>query len=320
MSEVMAIESIVAEYARFQGYFVETRVGVKTKKGAHSDIDVLGFKQDGNLKEALLVECKACGTAGSYPDHHTKNQVKYIKNLFKKLIERWKWISKEEEQDQRWKKTLKRAGKITLWVVIGGSFNDTTKKTMLENKIKKQYMKVKTIKDVRIIPIHEILLGIIKEVREGKNERGKRYDNAALEFCRWLLRACEHNSIDSIDLDASLIKKIGTNYKKYTRFTEALKLKYFKECLKVVDKNAEKRCAEKYTRKKVLQALARLGKRTLDELADESSLKRSSVVAGLGPWKELGIVAKLKEGRQDKYFIIDSFRDIVKKELKKTIL
>ena len=71
MSEVMAIESIAEEYAKFLGYFTETRVPFRLN-GSFSDFDVFGFNP--RTHKTIVIECKAWGGSKSYRSCDTNGE------------------------------------------------------------------------------------------------------------------------------------------------------------------------------------------------------------------------------------------------------
>lgn len=292
MSEVMAIESIAEEYAKFLGYFTETRVPFKLKKG-NSDIDVLGFNP--KTKTSLVIECKAWGSPDQYPSF--TNSKKWFKEKLTEIIGKWGYFKKAPTN--RW--NLKNLDEI--WFIIPGFCDDKSK---IETEISKELNH-----DIKIIPIHELILNIMFEVRKDKNIRRKRYANPALEFCRWLLRSYETGHLNLIDIDLELKGEKQTY--------ETLKRNYFIECLRAVQKNVEKRDASVNTRINSLKVLVKMKKRApVQEIVNRAKkldfdLNGSRIRVGLGTWQKLGIISG--DGEKG-YFIVNSFKDIVKEELK----
>lgn len=188
MSAEMAIEAIAAEYAKLLGYFTEIRVPYKVKRG-NSDIDVLGYNP--KTKKILMIECKAGGGPNDYPsdDYRCK---KWYREEFKIMMKKWEAFKKSPTN--KW--GIKKLDEM--WFVISASCDDN-------KKIEKELYKVIHIK-IKIIPIHELLLDIINEVKKDKDIRRTRYSNPALEFCRWFIRGHNAGKIDLIDLDKRLKK------------------------------------------------------------------------------------------------------------------
>jgi hypothetical protein len=148
------------------------------------------------------------------------------------------------------------------------------------------------------------------EVKKDKGVRRKRYSNPALEFCRWLLRGYEKGHISLIDVDVKL-KGIKQTY-------EVLKRNYFRECLRIVESNVEKRKAKVNTRINSLICLAKIGKGVISQIENEAhrngcDLNYSRINVGLGTWRKLGIVDGNKKGE---FFVAEPFKEIVKRELK----
>ncbi len=113
MSEAMAIESIVQEYAKFKGYLTETRVPFKLKRG-HSDFDVLGFNP--KTKSSLVVECKAWGSPDQYPSYNDSK--KWFKEEFEEIIGKWERF--KNSPTNKW--GLSKLDEI--WYVIPGYCDD----------------------------------------------------------------------------------------------------------------------------------------------------------------------------------------------------
>jgi len=149
------------------------------------------------------------------------------------------------------------------------------------------------------------------EVNKDKDIRRKRYPNSALEFCRWLLRSYGAGKLSLIYVDLKLKGEKETY--------EALKIKYFKDCLRVIEKNVKGRGKFVDTRKKSLELLCKTGeKATIPELGKEArkgkyDMNYSRISVGLGTWVELGIVIG---NNAEGYSINESFKAIVRKELK----
>lgn len=290
MSEVMAIESIAEEYAKFLGYFTESRVPFKLEKG-NSDIDVLGYNP--KTKKSLMVECKAWGSPDQYPSFNGCNS--WFKEQFKEMVKKWDFFKKSPTN--KW--NIHNLDEI--WFIIPGFCDD---KLEIEENLSKEFSKI-----IKIFPIHELILNVMFEVKKDKDVRRKRYSNSALEFCRWLLRSYETGHLSLIDVDLKLKEEKQTY--------DLLRENYFRDCLKIVKKNAEKRKAGIDTRIKTLKILIKLKKATILKILEEGNksgydLNYNRVNVGLGTWIDLGIVS---ENNQKEFFIIDSFYDIVKNEL-----
>lgn len=304
MSEVMAIETIVEEYAKFKGYITETRVSLKTKKGGHPDIDIFGYNPKN--KRLLMIECKAWGKADDYVSFDTPSRIKRINGVFNDMARRWKDFKDFKKSKLADRKRWSFRDLNELWLVIPGYFEKEESEHIQEQIKSKIKKKIKSIIDVKIIPIHEIILGIIKDVNKEKGERGRRYSNPALEFCRWLLRGYENNRLNLTDLGLEL-KGEKVTY-------ELLKRNYLSECLRWVQKNVDIRKDFKFTRKNTLILLNAMKKKaTLGELEltarklySNLNLNRSRIRVGLATWQNLGIVSKDKES----YYINDSFKNI----------
>jgi len=292
MSELMAIESIVEEYAKFLGYFTEHRVPFKLKKG-NSDIDVLGYNR--KTKKSLMIECKAWGSPNQY--YSFNDSKSWFKKQFQTMIGKWEFFKKSSTN--KW--NLSKLNEI--WFVIPGFCDD---RLQTEAEISKELHCT-----VKIIPIHNLLLDIMFEVKKDKDVRRKRYPNAALEFCRWLLRSYETGHLNLIDVDLKLKKEKQTY--------EELKRHYLKGCIRIVQRNAEKRRAGVDTRLKTLEILNQFKKASIPQIENRSkkyryNLNYNRINVGLGTWIDLGIVSEDKNG---KFFINNPFVNLVKKELLK---
>lgn len=281
MSEVMAIESIAEEYAKFLGYFTETRVPFKLKKGS-SDFDVLGF--DRKTGKTIVIECKAWGKSEDYISFDTDVRKKRIKEIIKNIIDNWVYFKKSS--NNKWK--LSTVDEILL--VIPCFCSRETKKEL------KNSFKVK----VEIMPIHELLMKIMIMVKQDKDKRRKRYSNPALEFCRWLLRSYDSGHLDLTEVDSKLKDEKQTY--------DILKRNYIKTCLKAVKEKAEKRKAGINTRMNTLKILLQQKNAvTISELANyaekikpDYGLDYYRLDVGVGTWKELGII----EGDKKKDFLL----------------
>lgn len=293
MGEAMAIESIAEEYARFKGYFTETRVPFKLEIG-HSDIDVLGFHpQKGTT---LVIECKAWGSPDQY--FNFCGDTLGFRKEFRKIITHWKYF-KKSPNNKIW--NFNRLDEI--WYVIPGYCDD---KEEIEGKLSKELNHI-----IKIIPIHELIRDVMFEVKEDKDKRRKRYSNPALEFCRWLLRCHEKGRLSLVDIDLKLKGEKQTY--------ETLKMNYFMECLRNIKKNVEGRGKFINTRVNSLKLLSKMRKKaTIPELGEEAHRRKMNmdynrIDVGLSTWINLGVVnGNKKEG----FFINDSFKSIVKNELK----
>lgn len=301
MSEVMAIEAIAEEYAKFLGYFTETRVPFKLGNGSSSDFDVLGFNR--KTDKTIVIECKAWGGPKDYTSFNTAGRKKQIKEIINNIIKNWAYFKKSP--NNKWK--LSELNKILL--VIPGFCSSETKKELVHS-VK---LENKSTVEVEIMPIHELLMNIMIMVDDDKDERRKRYSNPALEFCRWLLRSYEHGHLDLMEVDLKLKKEKQTY--------DILKKNYFRTCLKAVKEKTKIRNAGINTRMNTLKILLRQKKAvTISELNKHAEkgnpdygLSCQRLSPSLKTWKELGII----EGDKEKGFLIcSSFKKIVKQELK----
>lgn len=286
----MAIEVMAEEYAKFLGYFTETRVPFKFNKG-NSDIDVLGYNPI--TKKTLVIECKAWGSPEQYPSY-TKKKEEFL-DTFRKIIAKWDYF--KASQTNRWN----LSNLDTIWYVLPGYCEN---KLQLEQELSNLFNC-----EISIIPIHELLLKIMIEVKRDKDIRRKRYSNSALEFCRWLLRSYDAGQLNLIDVDL-LLKGEKQTY-------DILKRNYFKECIRAVKRNAEKKGAFINTRLNTLAILSEIKRGTISDLEKKghnlgNNLNYSRISVGLGTWIELGIVCGSKK---DGFYIADAFEKIVKDEL-----
>jgi hypothetical protein len=294
MSELMAIESIAEEYAKLLGYFTRTRVPFKRKVGL-PDLDVLGVHP--KTKRTIVIECKAWGGPEDYRSFNGRKD--WFKEMFKRIIDNWSFFRRSKINKTKW--CLSKLDEI--WLVIPGYCDD---KLEIQTALSKELRC-----DIKITPIHELLLNIMLEVKQDKDIRRKRYSNPALEFCRWLLRSYDKGQLNLIDLDLELKGKRQTY--------DILKKNYFRECLRAVKRNVEKRGEGVNTRINALKILSKVGKGRLPELAKSGKekgyeSKQSRIRVGLETWERLGMVNRNNSGE---FSIGGSFEKIIKDELKK---
>ena len=238
-----------------------------------------------------MIECKAWGGPDEYPFLNDLD----FKGFFEEMIEKWEYF--KESPTNKWD----LSDLDELWLVIPG-FCDY--KSQIEADLSEELNY-----DIKIIPIHELIIKIIFEIKQDKDVRRKRYSNPALELCRWLLRSYETGQLNLSDIDLML--------KEETQTYETLKRTYFRECMRAVQKNVEKRKAGINTRINTLKILMELEKATIPQLVKEAEelgydLDYSRINAGLTTWIDLGIVSgNIKDG----FSITESFAEIVDKEL-----
>jgi hypothetical protein len=296
MSEAMAIESITEEFLKFLGYFTETRVHFKKERGGNSDIDVLGYNP--KTKKTIAVECKAYGGPDNYFNYDTDKRFLEIEGLFDDLLDGWGRFTDKESKTNKW--GFKRLD--AMWIVIPGYCE---KKEEYKEILKKKFKQ-----EIEIIPIHELIKNLINEVKKDKNLRRKRYSNPALELFRWLLRSHKKGYFDLTDLD-STIKEEKQSYR-------ILRENYFRNCIRIVNRNYKKSKGKIKTRINTLKILSKLEKnftrKQIEEEAKKQEIKLGkNVNNGLSTWIELGIILK---DNDKKYYINEAFREIIKKEIK----
>lgn len=289
----MAIEAMAEELAKSEGYFTETRVPFKKDKG-NSDFDVLGYHPKNN--HTLVIECKAWGS----PENYTSfNNYSFFQEFFQKIIDDFSYF--KSSPTNHW--GIKKLNEM--WFVIPGSCDYISE---YEADLLKEF-KIRC----RLIPIHQLIFELLKFVRDDKDKRRKRYNNAALEFCRWFLRSYENGKLDLNELKYQISDEKETY--------RVLKTEYVSNCIKMAVKTADKRNANIKTRIKVLKILSEKGASSVKEIEEHShklnfDLNSSRINVGLGTWLNLGIVIKLN----DKYLISESFKSIIRDELKNILL
>lgn len=292
----MAIESIAEEYAKFHGYLTETRVPFKLGAG-HSDFDVLGYNPSN--ERTLVIECKATGKSESYPKKHYD-----FEQVFAEILERWEMF--KASPTNRWKlKNLNEA-----WFIAPIS-NDGDIDEISKNLGQKFAIVV------RILPIHKLLIDILVEVKNDKDIRRKRYQNPALEYCRWLLRTMEAKKLSLSYIDAILNKGENTDAqapskkesKENVTYEDVIR-QYLRAALRLVRENAK----EAQTRECTIRALHALdGSGTVPQIEKKAvemgfDMNSSRVNHGLSTWMNLGIVAQEPDGT---YCIHKSFKKII---------
>ena len=267
MSDVMAIESITEEYAKFLWYFTEARVPYKLSTGWISDIDVLGYNP--KTKKALAVECKAWGWPSDYPNFTDKDVQSYVDESIPKLK-----TFKSSPTNKRWIKWFDEFRYIVPW--------SCSHQEELEQRLSKKY-KMK----ITILPIHDLLLNIMSEVKKDMHLRRRRYSNTALEFCRRLIRAYDNGQMDLLDIDTKLSKK--ANYQR-------VKENYISSCLRIVKQNADTNGKGVNTRMNTLAMLMKTWRSSIKDLATKATklwfkdLNYSRIDVALGTRLDLWIV------------------------------
>ncbi len=179
MSEPMAVERLVEQWLRFDGYWTLTRVPfkIKTHGGGNSDFDVLGVNWKG---EVVVAECKAGGRADDYFNLDAKGMRGWIEELCGKVKKDWRHF----KQSYTNKKRLHLRRINTFIVVLPGRLNDQETKEKLESSLTKRYGF-----DVQIFGIHEVIQKIQDQVENDMGKRQRRYADTALEMIRWILRS-----------------------------------------------------------------------------------------------------------------------------------
>ncbi len=179
MSEPMALERLVEQWLRFDGYWTLTRVPFKILRrgGGNSDFDVLGVNAKGKV---VVAECKAWGRANDYWDFDAKSDRRVIEKLCKKVKKDWPHFKQSYANKRRLK--LRRID--TPRLVLPGRLSDPGTKEELESSLTKRCGF-----DVQIFGIHEVIQKIQDEVEKDKDKRRRRYADTALEMIRWILRS-----------------------------------------------------------------------------------------------------------------------------------
>lgn len=190
MSEGMALEKLAEEHARLQGYLTLVRVPFKRplEKGkrnrANTDFDVIGFNR--KTGKVLLVEVKGYFAPEAYPDWSTDGWDRSRVPVFvDDLAQKWQEFVVSSGVNDMLGFRLKDLGEIRM--VIPGEWPNDRKgfERRLESLVRKRLRRPVR---VSILPIHDMLLEIIKLVKTDKDIRRVRYADTALEAFRWLLR------------------------------------------------------------------------------------------------------------------------------------
>jgi len=283
----MAIESITEQYAKFLWYFTEARVPYKLPTWWISDIDVLWYNP--KTKKALAVECKAWWWPNDYSSFTSKDVESYVDESIPKLKS-----FKNSPMNKRWIKWFDEFRYILPW--------SCAEQKEVEQKLSKKYKM-----EISILPIHDLLLNIMTEVKKDMYLRRKRYSDTALEFCRWLIRAYENWHLDLMDIDTNLSKEKA----RYNR----VKTNYITSCIRIVKKNADIKWKWVNTRMSTLSLLLKSWKSSVKELVVNANklgfedLNYSRIDVALGTRLDLWIVIS---NNDNTFMINDRFEDIIK--------
>ena len=205
MTEVL--ENIVAAYYEIKGYFTKTRVPVgikerckiieelersgnkKAKKGI-SDIDIIAYKRDKD--ELIMIECKGWGSPEKYGHFNSPKKIEMLARVIIKRLCVWdNYANNSKEFNYN---ELKKFVIIIPGAIREESKNDVKKRVIdkiRQNPLLRKYVDARrnTLKvEIDIKPIHELILGLVEEVKRDMVIRRKRYQNEALELIRWLIK------------------------------------------------------------------------------------------------------------------------------------
>lgn len=276
----MAIEKLVEEYLKLEGYFTRTRVPFRTKqrgksRGGLSDLDVIGVKPKKN--DNIVVECKAFGKSDSYPNYASSKRKKSLMKYARKLVKGAK----------EFKKQSKIGSFKKYWIIIPGYLDDEQREQQ-ERKIKGQLGK-----KVEIISIHKLIRDIIEKVEQDKGPRGRRYPDTALEMIRWMSRSFHHGRLGLADIGLALGKK-----KEDTLYPWLIR-NFAPDVFRLVTQRGK----DKHTRFKALESLLSLQDKKCKKWIERTAIYQKSrklkyngtgsgIRAGLGAWTNFGFVMR----------------------------
>lgn len=177
MSEAMALESLAEQWLRSEGYWTQTRVPFRMRRG-NSDLDVLGV----NLKRRVVViECKGWGGPEYYPTYNTQRLEEEVVPLCRKAKKDLKYFLASVASR---KLEITRVYEFRL--VLPGHLPDGAQKRDMEKDLKKR---CGLACNLRIFSVHEVIRDLQKWVGEDMHIRRKRYADTALEMLRWVWRS-----------------------------------------------------------------------------------------------------------------------------------
>lgn len=276
--EPMAIERLVAEYLKLDGYFIKTRIPFHTRKGSISDLDVIGIKTKN--RDSIVVECKAFGSANVYPNYDTPRRREDIRKYAEKLVKRTRVFLSSESNKKQFK-----ISRFRRYLIIVPGYLDDDARTDLEIILKK-----KLRKRFRIMPIHELIQETIRRVEADKTQRGARYPDTALEMIRWMSRAFNEGRLGLTDIGLALRKKTQEIYpwlrKTYAQdvFRSVMKFDKGKHTrlvgLYALLSLQDKKCNNWFTRSQIMEKVKSL------------KLKRKPRWLGLGTWSDFGLIMR----------------------------
>ncbi|MFQ5777012.1 MAG: hypothetical protein ACE5IP_03285 [Terriglobia bacterium] len=175
MSEPMALETLAEHLLRFEGYWTQTRVPFKTRRG-NSDWDVVGMSPSGRV---VVAECKGVGSPRDYLNWDTPAKQRKIERWCKKAEDNWRYFLRSPANKRL---QLRRINEFRLF--LPGKLPRSNAREKLEARLQRKYSF-----PVRLFSVQEIIQKLKLHVQRDMKERGKRYADPALEMIRWLLRA-----------------------------------------------------------------------------------------------------------------------------------
>jgi len=153
-----------------------------------SDFDVIAYNRSNG--EVIIAECKGWGSPESYLNFSTDKRLNKLKSIAEKIVNCWKnFVNSRFNKYGFGKDELKK-----VIIVIPGYISSTNKHTTISGV------------PVEIKPVHEVILDIIKIVKNDMYVRRRRYWNPALEMIRWIIRALNSGALREDELVTALRK------------------------------------------------------------------------------------------------------------------
>ncbi len=179
MSETMALESLAEQWLRSQGYWTQTRVPFKKRKG-NSDLDVIGVNLQGRGR-VVVIECKGWYGPKDYPTFTSKGKKQDVVWLCQKAKEDLKYFLGSRASKDR---GIARVDEFRL--VLPGYLPDGAKRRDMETQVKKR---CRLPWDLRLFSVHEIIRDLQTWVKRDMYVSRKRYSDTSLEMLRWVWRS-----------------------------------------------------------------------------------------------------------------------------------
>lgn len=195
MSEGMALEKLAEEHARLQGYLTLVRVPFKppkrrgTKHRGNTDFDVLGYSPKSH--KVLLVEVKGYGSPHQYPDWSYFRDRRdpltstSVNGFVTGAVKKWQAFTRDRAANS-W--GFRRGDLGEVRVIIPGYWKQDRQR--FEDYLDSLVLKKCHQRGIRVSvwPVHELILDILRMVKDDKLVRRVRYADTALEAFRWITR------------------------------------------------------------------------------------------------------------------------------------